>query len=311
MDLFDGHCDTITRCCQCGYGLGKNPGNLDLERIQPFGRYAQFFALFGGDEERSECLEKIFREEYTVFRREIDRNSDQVLFCHTGKEAQIAFASGRTAAFLSVEGAELIGCTLEGLDRAFQMGVRAINLTWNHANALCGSAAEEADRGLSTLGKTFVRRMQALGMLVDVSHLSDAGFWDVAGIAEKPFVATHSNARALCLHQRNITDDMFAALVKGNGAVGINLYRAFLGEPTTIDTVISHVEHFLALGGEKNVAMGCDLDGCYDKLPDGITGIEHLGRIYERMLQRNYPDSLVQAIFFDNFMRVVNEVCTM
>ncbi|MCI8476754.1 MAG: membrane dipeptidase [Oscillospiraceae bacterium] len=312
MDLFDGHCDTIMRCYRYGYGIRENVGNLDLKRTRPFGAYGQFFALFGEEvvEDRAQ-LEEVFQSEYNIFRREMDLNRDWISFCRTGREAQAVMAQGKTAAFLSVEGADLIGCTLEGLEHAHQMGVRAINLTWNRANPLCGTTEEEPDRGLTPLGKAYVRRMQELGMLVDVSHMSDAAFWDVAELAQKPFVATHSNARKLCSHPRNVTDEMFEAVKQHGGTVGLNLYRTFLGEPTTVDTVVEHVEHFLSLGGEQTVAMGCDLDGCYDEMPDGITGVEHLEQIYNRMLQRNYKETLVHAVFFDNFMRVVNEVCIM
>lgn len=312
MDLFDGHCDTMMRCYRHGYGLWENTGNLDLKRTRSLGRYGQFFALFGEEVVDSrEDLGKVFQEEYDIFRREIARNEEHIVFCRTGKEAATAFSQGKTAAFLSVEGADLFGCTIEGLEHAFEMGVRAVNLTWNRANILCGTTEEACEQGLSAHGKAFVRRMQALGMLVDVSHMSDAAFWDVAAIAEKPFVATHSNARALCPVPRNLTDEMFTAIVKNGGVAGINMYRTFLGEPTTVDTVVAHMEHFLALGGEKSVAMGGDLDGCYDEMPAGIDGVEDIEKIYNRLLQRNYSETLVHAIFFDNFMRVVNEVCTM
>ena len=104
-------------------------------------------------------------------------------------------------------------------------------------------------------------------MLVDVSHMSDPGFWDVAGIVEGPFMASHSCARALCDQPRNLTDDMFREIMRHNGVAGINMYRTFLGEPTTVDTVVEHMEHFLSLGGEKNICMGGDLDGCYPAIP--------------------------------------------
>ena len=312
MDLFDGHCDTMMRCYRYGYGIRENWGNQDLRRTSAFGRYGQFFALFGEEVvENRVQLGEVLEAEYEIFRREMDKNQDLITFCRTGREAQEAFRQGKMAAFLSIEGADMIGCTLGGLERAWQMGVRAINLTWNHANVLCGTTEEEPERGLSEQGKAFARRMQELGMLVDVSHMSDAAFWDVAELAAKPFVATHSNSRALCDHVRNLTDEMFLAIKASGGTAGINMYRTFLGEPTTVDTVVAHMEHFLALGGEETVAMGGDLDGCYDEMPDGITGVEHIEKIYNRLLQRNYSESLVHAIFFDNFMRVVNEVCTM
>jgi len=147
-------------------------------------------------------------------------------------------------------------------------------------------------------------------MLVDVSHLSDPGFWDVAEELSGPFFASHSNARAVFSHPRNLTDEQFTAIIDHNGVVGLNLYANFLGERADLDTAIAHLEHWLELGGERTVALGGDLDGC-SSLPEGITGIQDLDRLWERLLQRNYSEALVRALFFENLMRVVSEVCTM
>ena len=314
MELFDGHCDTLTRCLREGTRLGRNPGNVDLERGRGLGPWAQFFALFpepdvipGG----GASPETVFEVGCRFFEEELAANGDILTQCRTGTEVRAALDAGKCAAVLSVEGAELLGCSLEGLEEGWKRGVRAVNLTWNHANALSGSVAEEPDRGLSPQGRAFVKRMGELGMLVDVSHLSEPGFWDVAELVKGPFVATHSNARAVCPHPRNLSDEMFSALVRSGGVAGLNLFRLFVGEPATVDRAVAHIEHFLSLGGERSICIGGDLDGCGDRLPDGISGVQDLGRLYERLLRRNYPEALVRAVFFDNLMRVVNEVCTM
>ena len=190
------------------------------------------------------------------------------------------------------------------------MGVRAVNPTWNHANALSGSNAEEPERGLSPLGRSFVVRLGELGMLADLSHLSDPGFRDVAEMSQKPLFASHSNARAVFFHPRNLTDAQFTAIIDSNGVAGLNLYANFLGERPDADTVIAHLEHFWSLGGEKHVALGGDWDGC-SALPAGFQGIQDMERLYDRLLQRNYGTSLLDDLFFNNLMRVVSEVCTM
>ena len=311
MDLFDGHSDTILRCYLEGGGLRRQAGHLDLERRRGKGRWAQFFAAFGSPEDMpGRSLWEVFLEEYALFRSEMDANADLVAFCRTGEEARAAIAAGKTAAFLSAEGAELLDCDPDKLRLAHRMGVRIVNITWNHPNALSGTNAAERERGLSGLGRAYVRKMQRLGMLVDVSHLSDPGFWDVAETAEKPFFASHSNARALCPHPRNLTDEMFTAIIDHGGVAGLNMYADFLGEHPDIDTVVAHLEHFLDLGGERSVALGGDWDGC-SALPEGIAGIQDLERLYERLLQRNYGAALIDAVFYQNLMRVVNEVCTM
>jgi len=310
IDLFDGHCDTVSRRYTDGGGFWENSGHLDLKRTRKFGRYAQFFALFG-DETTAPGLTmwEICRGEYALFQRELEKNGHCLSHCRTGAQAEAAFCASKTAAFLSVEGAELLDCALDKLDWAFEAGVRAINLTWNHANALSGSIAEEERRGLSGQGREFVYRMEELGMLVDVSHLSEPGFWDVAAIAKKPFFASHSNARAVFPAPRSLTDEQFTAIIEHRGVAGLNMYTSFLGDDPDMDTVIAHLEHFLPLGGERNVALGGDWDGI-SAMPRGFTGIWDMDRLYERLLQKNYHEALVRSVFYENLMRVVSEVCT-
>lgn len=311
MDLFDGHCDTILRCYLEGGGLRRQAGHLDLERRRGKGRWAQFFATFGSPEDMpGRSLWEVFLEEYALFRSEIDANADLVTFCRTGAEAEAAFAAGKTAAFLSAEGAELLDCDLEKLRMAHRMGVRIVNITWNHPNALSGTNAEEPDRGLSEQGRAFVKTMGELGMLVDVSHLSDPGFWDVMEITHRPVVATHSNSRAVFPHPRNLTDEQFTAIINTNGVAGLNMYTGFLGDDPDFDTVVSHLEHFLALGGENNVSMGGDWDGI-TSMPRGMNGIQDMEKLYEHLLRRNYSETLLEKVFYSNLMRVVNEVCSM
>ncbi|WP_276857227.1 dipeptidase [Intestinimonas timonensis] len=311
MDLFDGHCDTILKCYLEGGGLRRQTGHLDLERRRGKGRWAQFFATFGSPEDMPDrSLWEVFLEEYALFRSEIDANADLVTFCRTGAEAEAAFAAGKTAAFLSAEGAELLDCDLEKLRMAHRMGVRIVNITWNHPNALSGTNAEEPDRGLSEQGRAFVKTMGELGMLVDVSHLSDPGFWDVMEITNRPVVATHSNSRAVFPHPRNLTDEQFTAIINTNGVAGLNMYAGFLGDDPDFDTVVSHLEHFLALGGENNVSMGGDWDGI-TSMPRGMNGIQDMEKLYEHLLRRNYSETLLEKVFYSNLMRVVNEVCSM
>ena len=164
MEVFDGHCDTILRCYLEGGGFRERPGHLDLTRTRKFSRYAQFFACFGEPEDMpGRPLWEVFQEEVALFRREMEQNADWVVFCRSGREAEAAFAGGRAAAFLSAEGAELLDCDLDKLRQAHAWGVRAVNLTWNHPNALSGTNAEERERGLSSQGRAFVREMQRLG----------------------------------------------------------------------------------------------------------------------------------------------------
>ena len=311
ISVFDGHCDTILRCWETGQDLADNDGAVDLTRGGRFGRYCQFFALFSVDDPKTgKNAHQAYEEQYALFCRQMEAHSDAVVQCRNGEDAQQAHRQGKIAAFLSVEGAHSLNCDLDQLRLAYARGVRAVNLTWNNPNLLSGTNCQERSRGLSGQGRAFVREMERLGMLVDVSHLSDPGFWDVAEELSGPFFASHSNARAVFSHPRNLTDEQFTAIIDHNGVVGLNLYANFLGERADLDTAIAHLEHWLELGGERTVALGGDLDGC-SSLPEGITGIQDLDRLWERLLQRNYSEALVRALFFENLMRVVSEVCTM
>ena len=311
IPLFDAHCDTAFKMVLKGYGLADNNGHTDLRRGTEYAPYAQFYALFAMDERdvpayfpaiQGMSKETMFAAELVTLLRELDVNSDRVTLCRTAKDARRAAAENKTAAFLSIEGAELIGCDLKRLDEMFALGVRALNLTWNNPNALV------CESGLTELGREFVRRCEKLGIIVDVSHLPDDAFWDVAEMAEKPFMASHSNSRVIFPHKRNLTDAQFAAIMSSGGVAGINLYSGFIAEKPDIPAVIRHIEHFLSLGGGKTVALGCDLDGC-DSLPDGISGIENVKEIYNALLRLNYDETLLRDIFYNNLMRVVEKVC--
>ena len=231
-------------------------------------------------------------------------HSDRVVHCRSGEDARQAHEQGKIAAFLSVEGAHSLNCDLDQLRLAYDRGVRAVNLTWNNANVLSGTNCQEPERGLSRQGREFVREMERLGMLVDVSHLSDPGFWDVMEMARRPIIASHSNARAVCPHTRNLTDEQFTAIIKNQGVVGLNLCREFVGGREDVDALAAHLEHFLALGGERTVALGGDLDGC--EPVKGIPDIAGWAVFYERLLQLNYKESVLEDLFYNNFMRVVS-----
>ena len=309
--VFDAHCDTISRCWREYEDLDRNTGALDLERTErSFSHYAQIFALWtsqgytGGN-----TVEEAYHALLRCFQRQIERSQDRICLCRTGADIRRAWALGKAAALLSVEGAGLLGYDPNRLEQVARDGVRVITLTWNHANALSGSHSDHPERGLSGQGRRFVRRMEELNILVDVSHLSEAGFWDVMALARHPVLATHSNAKSVWNHTRNLTDGQITAIIKVQGTVGLNLCASFVGEPPTLDALIAHVEHIWALGGADSLAVGGDWDGC--DLAAGLTGVDGLTALYEELLRRNHSETLVRALFFENLMRVVSEVCTM
>ena len=304
IPYFDAHCDTVSACAHLGRSLRRNEGQLDLIRLRSFRKAAQFFAVFA-DSARlpeggmyAECV-----RQKDFFFAQLAENRDIVLPCRTAAEIRAANDCGRVAAILSLEGGELLDCDPDRLETAAAWGVRCVNLTWNHRNALSGTHCDRPDRGLTEQGRAFVRQAQRLGILIDVSHLSDAGFRDLIRVTEAPVVATHSDARAVCPHSRNLTDDMFRAIADTGGAAGLNLYADFIGG-TEMDDILRHIEHFLDLGGEKCLCLGGDLDGC-ETLAGGFAGVQDLARLWDALADRGYDRPLMEDIFFNNLLRLL------
>lgn len=302
ISVFDAHCDTIARCLATGEHLRSNGGMVALDRTAAFENYCQVFSLY------ADCA-RPDRPTYEAllarFRQEIADHAGAILPCTAAAQARAANRRGRAAAFLSVEGAELLDCDPERLPQAAADGVILINLTWNHANALSGSCWEEPERGLSPQGRRFLDRMGALRIFADVSHLSEPGFWDVAECSCLPVIASHSNAKAVWDHRRNLTDAQITAIIRSGGIIGLNFYRDFVGLGEDFDAVCAHLDHILELGGARTAALGGDWDGCdtIAALPD-VTALMDL---YEYLLRCGYAESLLRRVFYENLMDVVSK----
>lgn len=304
IPYFDAHCDTIGMALGERDSLRRNAFRIDLERGLTLGRYAQVFALYGDtDSIPAERMWETCQKFHDRLCREVRENSDLVSFCRSGAEVDAAVAQGQAAALLSIESADLLDDRIDRIETVADWGVRLMNLTWNQANLISGSNCRESERGLTAHGRDFVRELERCGIYADVSHLSDAGFWDLARMAHRPIVASHSNARALCPHRRNLTDDMFRAIRDSGGVVGMNYYAPFVGLSGDIDALAEHIEHFLALGGEKTLCFGSDFDGC-DVLVRGIDGLESITYLYNALRQRGYSESLLEDLFWNNLRRL-------
>ena len=311
ISVFDAHCDTISRCWREYEDIDCNSGTVSLELTErAFGRYCQIFALWtaegytgypvGGD-----GVKNAYRALLRCFKAQMARYCDRIVQCRTADDVERAHREGKAAAFLSVEGAELIGCDPARLDEVAEDGVVAINLTWNHANDLSGSSREQSERGLSSLGRQFVAKMEDLHILVDVSHLSEAGFWDVMELARRPILASHSNAKSVWNHTRNLTDGQITAIIKNQGVIGLNFYKDFVGGSRDLDMLRAHLDHILELGGAANVGLGGDWDGC--DVIDALPSIDKLSCFYEYLLNHGYNETVVRDLFYNNLMRVVSQ----
>ena len=304
IPYFDAHCDTIAMGLGMQDSLRSNRCHIDLQRGCGLERYAQIFALFGSTEFVPEGqMWSLCQQHHDRFVRELEENSDLLAFCRSGAEVDETVKNGRIAALLSIESADLLECRIDRIDTVAGWGAKMMNLTWNQANSISGSNAAESDRGLSRHGKDFVRELEANHIYADVSHLSDAGFWDLVNVAKQPIVASHSNARAICPHKRNLTDDMFRAVRDSGGIVGLNYYLPFVGG-NSMDALVAHVEHFLALEGERTLCIGGDLDGG-DALAGGMRGLQDVHKLYAALRQRGYSEPLLEDIYWNNLRRII------
>lgn len=297
--LFDGHCDTAYELWKRGEPLCRNTCHIDLRKTSVFGAYAQVFAFCSYAGQTDSGSEALLTQPLAVLRREIAENQNKIAFAQTREEILRTVSEGKAAALLSVEGAEVIACATNRLPWLREQGFCMLTLTWNADNALAG--CHLSTQGLTAQGKDFVREAQRLNLLVDVSHLGERSFWDLVGITTKPILASHSNARALCGHSRNLTDDQLRAIAQTGGTVGLNLYPPFLGEKADFETLRKHLEHIMRICGEKHIALGGDLDGC-DTLAAGFATVADYASFYEYLRSCGYEKSLLECLFFTNLL---------
>ena len=308
--VFDFHCDTALALLgddlnQAG-SLHKNNGHIDLERAGKLGGYAQCFACFTTD--IPELLQGIspivlFERELATIQREVDKNSDLISIAYSAEEIEENRAAGKMSAILTLEGTAGIDYNPELLEDLWAIGFRVSSLGWNERNPLTGS--NMTGGGLTDLGREYVKEAQKLGMRIDVSHISDEGFWDIMKITEAPILATHSNSRAVHNHSRNLTDDMFRAICETGGVAGYNTCRDFTGENPNLDTVCDHILHFMELDPEgKHIALGGDLDGV-DVMPAGFEGVQSYPALARQLLSRGLTEQNVMDIFWNNAIRVM------
>ena len=312
--VFDLHCDTAYELLgkskrEVG-SLRKNECHIDLERASQLPGYSQCFACFTTPLEKLPdgiTVSELFEREMVTVLREVEKNKDLISLVYSPEEIEENTKNRKMSAILTIEGPAGFGFDPALLEDLYKIGFRITTLGWNEKNELCGS--HKTGGGLTDLGREYVFEAQRLGMLIDVSHISDEAFWDIMHITRGPVIASHSNSRAVCNDSRNLTDDMFKAICKTGGVAGLNLYPGFLGENATVDTVCDHVLHWLELGGEKHIALGGDLDGV-ESLPDGFAGVQDYPKLAECMLARGIDEQTVRNIFWNNAMGVLkNAVC--
>ena len=306
--VFDAHCDTISKIANFGGNLYRNKYNIDIERAKGEGRgYAQVFAAFTDRENISKTPFEHACSLIDTYFDEINKNNNLISHCKSYKDVETAFETGKIAAMLAIEGGEVIEGKIENLENFYDLGVRVMTLTWNYDNEISGSVMSGSKKGLSGFGKTVVSKMNKMGMLIDVSHISCEGFWDTLETSQKPVAATHSNAYRITKHPRNLNDEQICALIKTDGFLGINFYSEFLSD-TRCDAfnIAKHIEHILSLGGENILGFGSDFDGC-ETLPDGVYGVQDFWTVIDFLKEIGYSDEIIEKIAYKNFLRILRQ----
>ena len=313
--VFDLHCDTalglLGKQLVGGIELKNNDLHIDLDRAKALPGYAQCFACFTTpfmEEWYKKSPVEIFEREMAMILHQMEKNPKMIRQVYTAGEVRKNFEKGIMSGILTIEGPAGFGFDPALLEDLQTIGFRMTTLGWNEMNVLTGS--HKTGGGLTDQGKEFVKEAQRVGMMVDVSHISDEGFWDIMEITEKPIVASHSNSRAVCDNSRNLTDDMFRAICQSGGVAGFNQCAPFVGEKPDLDTVCDHILHWLELDPEgEHIALGADLDGC-DELPEGFDGIQSYPAMAAKLLERGVGDKILRNIYWENALGVMETCCT-
>jgi len=297
MRIIDLHCDTLTECEKQGLTLFNDHTQLGFGRVGVDG-WCQAAAVFMPDNLRGAAAVEYFDRVYRFWLNQLEMWKGSITPVNRLEKDCMA-SPNCPALFLTVEGGSVLAGDLDRIELLARRGVRMLTLTWNGANELGGGQAE--DIGLTALGCQAIPLLERHNIIVDVSHLGDKGFWQVAGLAKRPFVASHSNSRAVCDHPRNLTDDQFRAIVKAGGIVGLNFCEYFisdLGPTQPVDCLLAHIRHFVSLGGADHIALGSDYDGA--PLPLWLDRSEKLDSAIALMIKSGLEPALAEKICYQN-----------
>ena len=302
--FIDAHADTITRALQLDPGqqelFRNNALHIDFLRLSEFDAPVQVFAIW--------CAERYITTafEYTnmmldFFEEEVEKHSDLIEIALDLNDIRRIAGEGKISAILALEGGEALMGEIENLDHFYERGVRILGLTWNRENALGFGQATRSTNGLKPFGKEVVTRMDELGMIVDVSHLNVAGFWDVNYISTRPYMASHSNVFDLMPHDRNLLDSQIMAIVESGGIIGFNMFSPFISssERATTQEVLAHFKHFIRIGAGNHIGLGCDFDGI-SITPLDIDNVSSL-KAFKEALEEEFDEQTAYNIMEGNF----------
>lgn len=301
MNYFDLHCDTITECYNIQKSLTNNGLQLDRAKAHDIQKWVQVFAIWLDDALSEEKSYEYFNNSYDYFKKQVAADSN-LEWAKSSSEMESILNTGKNVAFLSIENSKPLAGKIDRVKEFYDKGVRIMTLTWNEANSVADGCMVSNAKGLTDFGKDVVKLMEKLGMIIDVSHLSEAGFWDVATNTTAPFIATHSNSYFVCEHPRNLKDQQFEVIVERGGIVGMNFFPVFINNTRVaqIEELLPHIDRMLQLGGEDVIAMGSDFDGAV--MPQNMRGIQDIDYLYDILVKR-YGTEKTEKMMFANAER--------
>lgn len=300
INYFDCHVDTLTEIPR-GESLNRNSGNLDLERVRNFAEhYIQVFAIW---KDRAQMAkrnpEDEFMKLYDRAARLLKNEQERIVLCRNGSGMKQALSEGKMAAFLAVEDISIMG---NCIDRIRELGVSIAMLTWNYENEYGAGAVFRQQQGLTEKGKRTAEELLAQKIILDISHLSDAGISDLFSMTDAPVIASHSNVRDVCFHPRNLSLSHIREVIRRKGIIGMNFYGPFIEEkePAELTSLLRHMDYILNQGGEDVLVLGSDFDGCSDRFASGMTGVESVPFLMEEMERAGFGEKIIQKIFWEN-----------
>lgn len=317
MKIIDMHCDTISRIYKNpDASLRENKFQLDLIKMKTSGYVLQNFAMFI-DLDEEDCPYDACHKQITIFQQEMEKNQDLIRPVTTYQEIMENEKQGIMSALMTIEEGQVCKGDLSALKEFYDLGIRMMTFTWNHKNTL-GSPAEPAHGtakgGLTHLGIAFLDAMEQLGIIPDVSHLSDQGIMDVCRLAKKPFVASHSNARALCARGRNLPDELIREIADRGGVIGVNFYGPFLTSVSDdngcfysyVKDIAKHIRHMVDIGGIACIGLGSDFDGIDDNLE--LKDCSYMELLESELQKSGFHKSEIERIFYRNVMELYREL---
>jgi len=316
--VVDTHCDTLMQFLPQPWGspparkLGERSdrGHIDLPRMIEGGVTCQTFAVYTGRRAIVPEAPLMAMKMVDKFYTEIEANPE-IVAVTTHDEIVAAKKAGKVCGLLSLEGAEPLMGDIALLRVYYRLGMRMLSFAWNYRTPFAdGLGAKRSESKLPELGVQALEEMDRLGIVFDVSHLCDSVFWDVADVMKGPFIASHSNARALCSHARNCTDDMIKAIADHGGVLGMNYAPQFIvdgGENVTVMDMVDHIDHIVKLVGPDHVGLGSDFDGIGPP-PKGIETVDQTPNVTRELVKRGYSDEDILKILGGNHMRVFKQV---